>query len=545
MQRRKFIKLTSTVSALTLLPTEVFAMLKSSGISSCMDNSNKKIVLIQLAGGNDGINTLVPLNQYDLYRSLRPTVGLKNSGANKLINLDSTLPLENQIGLHPVLKGFKNLYDNGLMHIVQGVGYPNVNKSHFKSSDLWLTGGDGSTSNFSFESGWLGRFIENYYTKYLKANFPLGIQLGSGDNSLGFHGEKEHDLSININNQDSLGFYSVLNGLGGSPPKNIPNSEYGDRIRLLLDIDASTNYYGNTISTAFNKGVNSVTYPETDLSNQLRTVARFISGGLQTKVYLVRLAGFDTHENQVLSNSESHLGQHANLLKELSDAVNSFVIDLKNQNKSNDVLTMTFSEFGRKVSENANLGTDHGEVAPMFLFGNVIEPGISGVNVNLNEAIIDNNYQVNSIQFDYRSVFGTVLQDWFGTSNDVLDSTLFDYNLNKGYSETKINNLITPQSKVPYTCYSSEAGPFDTEQKMDIILYPNPCSDYITISSTISIQIKKIIIFSIDGKLILSIENESTEQTYSLDVKNLSAGLYNSVIETNAGIFNKKIIVRR
>ena len=199
MKRRNFIKLTSTASALTLLPTEVFALFKSAGMTTCPDNSNKKIVLIQLSGANDGLNTVVPLNQYDTYATLRPNIKLANSETNGIINLDTTLTIENQVGLHPSLTGFKNLYDAGFMRLIQGVGYPIQDKSHFKSTDLWLTGGDGTQANNVLGSGWVGRFLENYYANFLTANYPLGIQLGSSENSLGFHGEVEHGMSLNIN----------------------------------------------------------------------------------------------------------------------------------------------------------------------------------------------------------------------------------------------------------------------------------------------------------------------------------------------------------
>ena len=210
MKRRNFIKLSSSACVMTMLPSEVFALLKTNGINACPNNTQKKIVLIQLAGANDGINTLIPLNQYDKYSNQRPSIRIKDTGLNKYIKLDTALPDEKQIGLHPVLTGFKDLYDNGMMRIIQGVGYPNSNKSHFKSSDLWLSGGDGTSANFAFETGWIGRFAESYYSNYLQSNFPIGIQLGSGDNSLGFHGAVEHGLSININNQDFSGFILLL-----------------------------------------------------------------------------------------------------------------------------------------------------------------------------------------------------------------------------------------------------------------------------------------------------------------------------------------------
>ncbi|MFT6749011.1 MAG: hypothetical protein ACJAQ1_000940, partial [Flavobacterium sp.] len=282
MKRRNFIKLGASASVLTMLPTEVFALFKSAGLSTCPNVNNRKIVLIQLSGANDGLNTVVPINQYSAYASLRPNIKLNETGPNGIINLDTTLAIDNQIGLHPSLTGFKNMYDNGLMRVIQGVGYPIQNKSHFKSTDLWLTGGDGTIPNNLLDSGWIGRFLENYYANYLTATFPLGIQLGSSDNSLGFHGEVEHGMSMNINGQDPSGFYSIINGLGGAAPTNIPASEYGDLIQFILNNDAATNLYAQAISTAFNNGSNSTTYPSTDLANQLKTVARFISGGLQT-----------------------------------------------------------------------------------------------------------------------------------------------------------------------------------------------------------------------------------------------------------------------
>jgi hypothetical protein len=256
MKRRNFIKLSATATALTMLPTDVFALFKSAGMASCPNVNAKKLVLIQLSGANDGLNTVVPINQYGTYSALRPTIKLNNVGTtNGLIQLDSTLSLADQVGLHPSLTGFKSLYDAGLMRVIQGVGYPSQDKSHFKSTDLYLTGGDGTSANNTLTSGWMGRFLENYYANYLTANFPLGIQLGSSDNSLGYHGIVEHGMSMNMNGQDSAGFYSIINGLGGAAPTNIPNSEYGQLIQFLLDNDSSTNVYANSISTAFNTGL--------------------------------------------------------------------------------------------------------------------------------------------------------------------------------------------------------------------------------------------------------------------------------------------------
>ncbi len=548
MKRRNFIQLTASASALSLLPTEVFALFKSAGMTTCPDVNAKKIVLIQLSGANDGLNTLVPLNQYDAYATLRPNIRLNNVGAsNGLINLDTTLPLANQVGLHPSLTGFKSLYDSGFMRVIQGVGYPSQDKSHFKSTDLWLTGGDGTQANNTLESGWIGRFLESYYSNFLTANFPLGIQLGSSDNSLGFHGEVEHGMAININGQDPSGFYSIVNGLGGAAPTNIPNSEYGSLIQFILDSDSETNIYAQSISTAFNNGSNSaaVTYPSTSLSNQLKSVARFISGGLQTKVYLVKIGGFDTHDTQVASNTTTHLGEHADLLTQVSEAINCFITDLNNQNLGDDVITVPFSEFGRKAGENGNLGTDHGEIAPMFVFGKSINPGVSGTNINLSEAVLANNYQVQTVQHDYRRVFGTILQDWFGTSNQTLDLTFYDHTTNSSYVNNKVSNMIKSANTVPPSCYTNTILSInDFTNSTDIVVYPNPTIETITINS-VNNPINVVSVFSIDGKFIRSYKNPMTSDNFTINVQDLAVGLYSIKVDTNNGSFTKKIIIRR
>ena len=547
MIRRNFIKLTSTASALSLLPTEVFSLFKSAGMTTCPDSSTKKLVLIQLAGANDGLNTIVPINQYDTYAKLRPNIKLNNVGmANGIINLDSTLPLTDQVGLHPNLLGFKNLYDKGFMRIIQGVGYPFQDKSHFKSTDLWLTGGDGTVANNNLDSGWAGRFMENYYVDFLHSNFPLGIQLGSSDNSFGFHGKIEHGMSLNISGQDLSGFYSIVNGLGGQPPASFPDSEYGGLIQYIVNNDTYANTYAQSISNSFNSGTNTLSYPNTSLSNQLKTVARFISGGLQTKVYLVKVGGFDTHETQVAANNTTHLGNHANLLTQISEAITTFIMDLNNQNLGNDVVAVTFSEFGRKAGENASLGTDHGEIAPMFVFGNAINPGISGTNINLSEAVSTNNYQVKTVQHDNRRVFSTIIQDWFGASNQTLDLTFYNQTTNIGFSNNKIVDLIKIQNAVDSTCYTDKLlSVNEFKNTYEVIVYPNPTSEIITINSPNNNDIHSVAIYTMDGKFIGKYKNPLSSSQFSINVGNLSIGLYNLKIETANGNFSKKVIVRR
>lgn len=547
MKRRNFIKLSSSVSVAALLPIEVFSYFRNNGILDCPNVNNRKLVLIQLSGANDGLNTLVPLNQYDLYATLRPTIKLNNIGqTNGVINLDTTLPIENQVGLHPVLTGFKNLYDSGFMRIIQGVGYPSSNKSHFKSTDIWLSGGDGTVANSSINSGWMGRLLENYYANFLTSNFPLAIQLGSSDNSLGFHGETEHGMSLNINGQNISGYYSVINGLSGTPPNNIPNSEYGDLIQYILENDTTTNTYAETITNSFNAGTNSVTYPSTSLANQLKSVARFISGGLETKIYLVKLTGFDTHDLQVANDGNNHLGTHANLLTELSEAVHTFITDLNNQNLGDDVVAVTFSEFGRKAAENANFGTDHGEIAPMFVFGKGIEAGISGTNVNLAEAEIANNYQIQTVQYDYRRVFGTILQDWLGTSNNSLNLTFYDQTNNTGFSSQKITPFLKNEALVPESCYTdSVLSNQELAGYKSISIFPNPAQNQVSLIADNSDYIHNINVYSYDGKHLFEVHNFNANNPFTIDCSSLSNGIYIITLTTSSQVVSKKLMIRR
>ena len=489
MRRRNFIKLTASASAIGLFPGQITNALNISKQFINCDISNRKLVLIYLGGGNDGLNTIIPLNQYDLYSNLRPTLKIPESGSNAFINLDSNLSDDQQIGLHPSLHGFKNLYDSGFLRILQAVGYPSQNKSHFASTDVYNTGNDGNSWLNGGDSGWIGRFIEAYYYDLVEQPFPIGVEIGSKTGSLGFHGAQEHGLSINIEGQDASGFYSILSGLGGEAPSYIPNSHYGEELQYIIDNDQISTLYSEAISNAFNNGTNSSSYEDSDLSSQLKTVVRLISGGLQSKVYLVKLNGFDTHFNQIQSGNDIQ-GEHNELLIELNNAVSSFMDDISAQGFQDDVVGLTFSEFGRKAKENGNLGTDHGEIAPMFVFGSAINGGVSGSNPDLTEATLENNWQLETFQYDYRETLGTLLQDYLGADDNAIDSTFFNHTSNESFTENKISELIKPEFSVEENCYSNTLSnqsanikyftvlpnPFQTEIKIINSMYQNPIS---------------------------------------------------------------------
>ena len=539
MKRRNFIKLTSTASAISLLPSQVTASLNIAKNFLDCTISNRKLVLINLAGGNDGLNTIIPINYYDVYSNLRPSIKIPSNGVNSYINLDETLDETQQIGLHPSLTGIKNLYDNDLLRIIQSVGYPSQNKSHFASTDIYSTANDGNSWDNGSNSGWIGRFMESYYADLIQNSYPLGVEIGSKSNSLGFHGESEHGLSVNINGQDPSGFYSLISGMAGEPPNNIPISDYGHELEYIIQTDALSNMYSEAISNSFNNGQNAVSYPDTDISNQLKTVARLISGGLESKVYMVKLSGFDTHFGQNQAENDI-LGDHNDLLTKLSSAVTAFMNDLSAMNLKNDVVGLTYSEFGRKAAENGSLGTDHGEIAPMFVFGAPVKGGVSGFNPDLNEANENNGYQIQTVQFDYRDTLGTLLQDYLGADNLALDATFFNNTINQSFSETKIEDLIKSEFSVATNCYSNTLSNNRDNNKIFYIINP-VYSDLIIKSKNQEYSSFKYELYDMNSKLV---SKGSSLINESISISHLINGIYILNITTNDKSEAHRIIKR-
>ena len=236
------------------------------------------------------------------------------------------------------------------------------------------------------------------------------------------------------------------------PPEIIPNTHYGSELNHVIQIDQLSNQYSQAISTAFNNGSNNCSYPDTNLADQLKTVAKLISGGLNSKVYMVEISGFDTHNNQTESIGNP-VGEHYEL-QELSTAIEMFFKDLDSQGLANDVVGVTYSEFGRKAAENGNMGTDH-EVSPMFVFGKPVQGGVSGINPDLTEATSDNNFQIETVQHDYRETFSTLIQNFMGASDEVVNTTFFNNTLDSSFTDFKIENLIKPSFEVPEQCFNS------------------------------------------------------------------------------------------
>ncbi len=473
MKRRNFLKILPplgvTPFALNGFSMRPFANRQMADVlASCEGVSDRVLVLIQLKGGNDGLNTIIPLPNYDRYMALRGTIGIAETEA---IPLDTTLPNGDQIGLHPAMNGVKALYDKGWAAIVQGVGYQSMNQSHFKGTDLWLSGGGGSNDLQNIPSGWMGRALQAFYPQVQGVPTPvmpdpLGIQVGDPATSLGFHTESEHQNALNLSGQDVSGFYSLVQTIGGAPLMNLPPTEQGEELDYIMGVESSINLYAQRITQVFNAGSNAITtYPNTSLANQLKTVARMIRGGCKTKIYLCQLGGFDNHSGQVDGGS-TETGTHAILLQTLSDAVKTFFDDLDLLGIGDRVAACTFSEFGRCAKENGSLGTDHGTLSPMFLFGKGVRADVHGTNVNLDDLTTDN--QLKNMQFDYRQVFASLLQDWLGANNWVMEQTMFD-----GYAQMPI---IEKSFTVGKDCYIGGTPITHDPFPKALTIMPNPAS---------------------------------------------------------------------
>ena len=361
-------------------------------------NNDRVLVIIQLNGGNDGLNTVLPINQYGAYYNARTNIAIPEKKILGLNGFDGT-------GLHPSMTAMQKLFNNGQLDIVQAVGYPQPNFSHFRATDIWMSGSD---SNQYLNTGWLGRFLDNNYPGF-PDNYPnevdtdpLAIQIGS-ITSLTCQGPI---VNMGMSISDPNAFYNLFD----SSEQAVPNTNAGYELSFIRRISKQTNKYATRIKAASDAVKQQVTYPNTSLANQLKIVSRLIKGGLKTKIYLVNYGGFDTHAAQAVTTDTS-TGTHANLLGAVSEAIGAFQNDIKNQEIEDRVIGMTYSEFGRRIKSNASGGTDHGSAAPLFLFGKNVRGGVFGNNPTIPiTATVNDNVPY---QYDFRTIYNTILQNWF------------------------------------------------------------------------------------------------------------------------------------
>jgi len=392
-------------AGLTLGSYSLSAMHSPALVSSLMTGGvgDRILVLIRLKGGNDGLNTIIPLYDYGTYASRRPTIAIPESN---VVNLNSAHGIPN------TMQDLMSLWNDGSMKIINSVGYENHNLSHFTSSDIWNAANPNIESDMD-RSGWLGRYILDCNPDYLEnlPEVPGAIKISSGSN-ITFHNPDRIDLAVNFNTPERLINIAETGFIYDT--ENLPDDcYYGEQVGFLRSIMNVTANYAPQISEAYQKVENSVEYDNNELSRQLAIVARLIKGELGTRLYMVTLDGFDTHENQNQS--------HPQLMNTLASAVDAFYKDLASANYDHDVLSMTFSEFGRRIAENSG-GTDHGTAAPVMLFGPALNGnGILGSNPDLND--VDNNGNLKH-DIDFRSIYATILENWLCLDPVGVDSIL-------------------------------------------------------------------------------------------------------------------------
>ena len=505
MKRRDFIK---TTMALTAFGTQIplMAIGKNGKQSSRRSRweTDRIVVLIKLNGGNDGLNTIVPTQDSNYY-NLRPNLALAEN---------QTLYVNEETGLHPSMAPIHPLYQDGHMGIIHGVGYANGNLSHFRSSDIWVTGSDASEF---LQTGWIGRLLEQEYPDFPSGipEHPLAIQYNSA-NLLEFS-RSESNAGMMVFDPEVM--YDIISGNfvpGEDDPA--PDTYGGEELGFVREIDVLSYEYAGIINETASQGTNTVEYPTSNIGYQMALTAQMISGGLDTPIYRLYQGGYDTHANQ--------LNDHSNLLGEVCQAISSFLHDLSNQGLSERVLVITTSEFGRRVYENGSAGTDHGTSAPCMVFGPNVVPEIFGQHLDLTN--LDNNDNP-LVQYDYRQIYSSVITDWFGLPQVI--------------SDTVFGSTFDP---VPYVLepLSVKQPPVPTKFKMNPA-FPNPFNPSTMISYVLPNDENIIIrLLDVRGRALqthrLGRQNAG-RHSFILEGNKLSSGTYFARIEAAGSVLSQKI----
>lgn len=494
MKRRDFIRnlgLLAGAGTVSMTLGDVPLRAFSNVLSKAAEYNGKILVLIQLSGGNDGLNTVIPFED-SRYYNFRKNIGIRKNDALKLSSLT---------GLNPGMTSFKKLYDEGMLTVIQSVGYPNQNRSHFRSTDIWLTG---SESNQYLNDGWVGRYLGKAfpYEEEFDSEHPKAIQLGASQSILLECTCSNEALGLTF--QDPNQFYQLIAGntADTDPP---PNTLAGNQLKYIKEVAARSIRYAEIIKDKADSVENKVNYPNNSLARQLSIVAKLVAGGLETPVYLTSMGGFDTHSDQV--------NRHRNLLANLSDSVKAFLDDLKALDADDKVVVMTFSEFGRTVEENGSGGTDHGSAAPVFLAGTPVKGGIVGNNPDLSD--LDNSGD-NKMIYDFRQIYATLLRDHLEMDSSKMPDVL--------YKQFTTLPLVAAKS-------IASGGPLSFKLEQN---YPNPFPNPLNPGTTFFYTLRlpqniSFKIFNVLGQEVLTLVDgyqDAGEYKVYLDASRLASGVY-------------------
>ncbi len=504
MKRRDFLSQSGKTVALAALAsgisgTSMRALAASpvmSSLQKLVANTDRVLVIVQLVGGNDGLNTIIPVDD-PLYYNNRKNISIPKG---------QTLRLRDGLGLHPTMTGFHSLFQDGRLSVVQNVSYPNSDRSHFRGTDIWLSATDADVFK---TTGWLGRYLETQAPDFpgTMPPQPLAIQIGESL-SLGFRADKG---SLGITFRDPEAFYNLVDQGGSSGYDAAPATTGGAELEFVRSVERASQVYSKIVKAAADKvKTTKVTYPQNNpLAKSLQIVSRLIAGGLGTQIYLVNIAGtsFDTHYNQ-----GGATGAHATLLNYLSEAVKLFLDDCQLLGTADRVAGMTFSEFGRRVAENGSQGTDHGTAAPLFVFGkNIVGGQVLGRNPDL--VNLDTRGDL-LMEYDYRQVYSAALKQWFGT-----DTSLESQVLLRDFSDLplfqKVSSVSDPESMFFLESMQLNPNPANEAAMLSFMM---PTSDHCSVT-----------LHSLRGEVIQVVQSSALNagpQTCTIPTSSLSTGTY-------------------
>ena len=493
------------------------------------------LILIRLNGGNDGLSTVIPIEQYDTYANARPNIYIPES---------KILRLTDEFGVPSYMKSLESMWGEGQFKAVHGVGYEGQSLSHFTGSDIFANTDLTTTGFGGLNTGWMGRHFENLYPDYLitPPEAPAAIQIGQFG-SLVFQGEETNYAFVtsNIDQLEEIAETGVHYRLEDSL---FNNCMYGDQLKFLRGVANTTYKYSGLIHEAYERGQNQVEYQDNNFARQLALLARLIKGNLGTKVYMISMGGFDTHGNQPLA--------HERLMSNLSIAIDNFYDDLGFTQQDDKVLSMTFSEFGRRIFENGSNGTDHGKAAPTLFFGS----GLNGSAFVGEHPTLDNPDGRGNLEYtmDFRDLYATVLAEWLCVDIPLVEQHLLNHPyapVNLGFNCSGVDFpdiAYSDGNPTPPTPIGQEPTPELLNAIVHKPFYPTKSTPHIYLEMPFSAHVD-IQLFNILGQNLGSVFNEIMfEGSTEINIRerlpmNLATGKYIYRIQVQNQKMSKSVMV--
>lgn len=480
------------------------------GMALTQSDNENILVIVRLKGGNDGLNTVIPMYDYDTYASARPFIK---------INEQDTFALNADFAMPNYMNPLESVWGDGKMKVVHGVGYNDQSLSHFTSSDIWAS----TDATNQEDTGWMGRYFEDLYPDYLfnPPASPPAIQIGSAGNLI-FDGS-DLNYSFAVSNPQTL--FSIAENGTVYDVNNLPDCTHGDKLGFLRGLVNTTYNYAGVINEAYENSTEQVDYGTSSLGQQLSLVSRLIKGNLGTKIYMVTLDGFDTHSNQA--------EKHELLMTTLSETMAAFYQDLGQAGWDDKVLGMTISEFGRRPYENGSKGTDHGAASTMLMFGPALNGnGFQGAHPDLSDVDARGNLK---FDVDYRSVYTSILTDWLCIDAPLVNLIMLGQEyptLDLGFncSSLSTDDFNGAGPGVVHAAYYKEQDTF--------IHFTNPSAAHVVVK-----------LYNLLGQEIGTVKNEMLfSGTHHFDVKrsmntHLQSGQYIYRIAVGGKFYSKSLLI--